>query len=323
MGIVVFCKILKFIFAFSTHYDLSPSYIIIMKLKLPNWKSLCNPNLLTNSDFKSGIINQKGETTYDFSSQSNGEFTIDMWKITKMKLIVKSTEGTIRIENSDTTSHSISHNHFDKPLINTHTFYANVKNVSEGCYMWFYNRETGATYEQSENLVSGDNVWTWSPSQPGDIIVNFGISIPAGGYIELYQCKLEKGQYFTGMPAWNEADELNKCQYYFERIYLFSDEWSWFSNAYVITRNNKSSFSLFFKQKAKVPSVTLNGLLKILFYETWYDCTKEGAVGVTKNNFRFSFSYPQEANRANGTSCPVALVRQDTEPYIDIDSYNY
>lgn len=173
---------------------------------------LCNDNLLTNSDFKSGIINQKGQTTYDFSSQSNGEFTIDMWKITKMKLIVKSAEGTIRIENSDTTSHSISHKHFDKPLINTHTFYANVKNVSEGCYMWFYNRETGGTYEQSENLVSGDNVWTWSPSQPGDIIQNFGILIPAGGYIELYQCKLEEGSYFTGMPPWNRASELEKCK---------------------------------------------------------------------------------------------------------------
>lgn len=184
-----------------------------------------NDNLLTNSDFRSGIINQKGETTYDFSSQSNGKFTIDMWKITKMKLIVKSTEGTIRIENSDTTSHSISHNDFDKPLINTHTFYANVKNVSEGCYMWFYNRETGATYEQSENLVSGDNVWTWSPSQPADVIVNFGISIPAGGYIELYQCKLEKGSHFTGMPIWNKALELSICEKRFKRMRIRKNFW--------------------------------------------------------------------------------------------------
>lgn len=35
-----------------------------MKLKLPNWGSLCNPNLLLNSDFRNGIINQQGKTSY-------------------------------------------------------------------------------------------------------------------------------------------------------------------------------------------------------------------------------------------------------------------
>ena len=49
-----------------------------MKLKLPNWGSLCNPNLLTNSDYRSGIINQKGITSLDKSDGST-ELGIDGW----------------------------------------------------------------------------------------------------------------------------------------------------------------------------------------------------------------------------------------------------
>lgn len=49
-----------------------------MKLKLPNWGSLCNPNLLMNSDYRSGIINQKGITSLDKSDGST-ELGIDGW----------------------------------------------------------------------------------------------------------------------------------------------------------------------------------------------------------------------------------------------------
>ena len=61
-----------------------------MKLKLPNWGSLCNPNLLTNSDFKSGIINQKGQTSY-VGTQPKVVYGIDMWRcsneMTKLEVL--------------------------------------------------------------------------------------------------------------------------------------------------------------------------------------------------------------------------------------------
>ena len=47
-------------------------------IKIPNWKSLCNPNLLMNSDYRSGIINQKGITSLDKSDGST-ELGIDGW----------------------------------------------------------------------------------------------------------------------------------------------------------------------------------------------------------------------------------------------------
>ena len=40
-------------------------------------KDLCNPNLLLNADFNSGIINQRGQTTY---TGSGLKYTIDMWR---------------------------------------------------------------------------------------------------------------------------------------------------------------------------------------------------------------------------------------------------
>lgn len=275
---------------------------------------LCNDNLLINSDFRSGIINQKKQTSYA-GNGSNNFYTIDMWYATK-NVTVTVHDGYVNFKNNSTEINYVIQILNEQPNEN-YCSAVNVKSIVGTCFSRTQNKDFTKLHEDL-NLVKGLNIISFNGA-----VKRTGIYLGANASIDIEFIKLEKGSYFTGMPAWNEADELNKCQYYFERIYLFSDEWSWFSNAYVITRNNKSSFSLFFKQKAKVPSVTLNGLLKILFYETWYDCTKEGAVSVTKNNFRFSFSYPQEANRANGTSCPVALVRQDTEPYIDIDSYNY
>lgn len=189
---------------------------LIMKLKLPNWGSLCNPNLLTNSDFKSGIINQKGQTTYDLTSQSvGGEFTIDMWYATKLKVIVY--DNYIRIENSDTTSHSITSNNCSilKNLVSKYTFYANVKKCSDGCYMWFYDRDDGTSYTRdNNNLVTGDNIWTYTISNPADVIRKFGFSIPASGYLELYQCKMEEGSYFTGMPVYDMSSDAFKCLWY-------------------------------------------------------------------------------------------------------------
>lgn len=57
-----------------------------MKIRLPNWKNLCNDNLLTNSDFKSGIINQQGKSSYN----TLNKYTIDMWKLVRGTLTVGS-----------------------------------------------------------------------------------------------------------------------------------------------------------------------------------------------------------------------------------------
>ena len=50
-----------------------------MKLKLPNWRTLYNDNLLTNSDFRYGVINQQGKSSYN----TLNKYTIDMWKLVR------------------------------------------------------------------------------------------------------------------------------------------------------------------------------------------------------------------------------------------------
>ena len=168
-----------------------------------------NDNLLINSDFRSGVINQKGQTTYDFSSETTSKLNIDMWVITKMKLNV--CDGYIRIENNDTTSHSLSQN-FSKQFSGKHLWYVNVKSVTDGAYLWTYKKLGEPDYYRIGDLTHGENAFVYGNDALS--FQNFGISIPAGGYIELYNCKLEKGKLFTGMPAWNEGLELLKCLQY-------------------------------------------------------------------------------------------------------------
>ena len=82
---------------------MTPSYIILMKLKLPNWGSLCNPNLLLNSDFRNGIINQQGKTSYLKGSNDWGKiYSIDMWAIQRgIQLSVNSNIISVECTNSN------------------------------------------------------------------------------------------------------------------------------------------------------------------------------------------------------------------------------
>ena len=50
-------------------------------IQLAEMTDLMNPNLLTNSDFRSGIINQKGQTQYTHDNGSR-TYGIDCWYVT-------------------------------------------------------------------------------------------------------------------------------------------------------------------------------------------------------------------------------------------------
>lgn len=270
-----------------------------------------NDNLLTNSDFRYGVINQKGQTTYDFSSQSNGAFTIDMWYATKLKVTVY--DNYIRIENLDTASHSFTNNgcSFLKSLANKYTFYAKVKQCSSGNYMWFYNREDGTSYtRQEDTLVAGDNVWTWTVSSPNDVIRKFGFSIPANGYLELYSCKMEEGSYFTGMPAWNEAEELLKCMYLFEKKVI---------NVMCSQFNATTSFASipYSIPKSKIPSITGKC--------TWVGSNTGEGIGETKITKLEAIAIQKESVDIKVTHESANFGQYSRNVFVElyIDSYSY
>ena len=166
------------------------------------------PNLLLNADFKNEIINQRRNSTYTANNQSR--YTIDMWKIAYGTLTVN--DGYITYTNTDSSSHAL-----DQPLdiksdINSKfTFYANIKNITATEVGVIFLDEEQETISEQE-LSVGENIVSVTGA------VKYVRFYATGGTLEIYQCKLETGSVFTGMPVWVSPLETLKCQRYYFRL---------------------------------------------------------------------------------------------------------
>lgn len=165
-----------------------------MKIKLPNWKSLCNDNLLINSDFKSGIINQKDKKNYTGKGIDQYDYTIDMWAFI-------STSGSFEI-----TAEGLKNTGGN---VNLAQFLENKLEVGKKYALTF--SEDGVL---KTTILTGGNYETTSMYRLINGKERILIYLNAGKTINFV--KLEIGEYFTGMPLWNEALELTKCRQYFE-----------------------------------------------------------------------------------------------------------
>lgn len=162
-----------------------------MKLKIPNWGSLCNPNLLTNSDFKNGIVNQKGQTGYTVLDQ----YSIDMWQIVD--------QGSLTVQEKTITTSANMNQYIDGRLENgsycttinvNGIVHSSVFNDFQGDYMDINVGPCRASlyYDSARNKT----LFKFYPNS--DKIIHF--------------MKLEPGEHFTGMPPWNRVSELEKCK---------------------------------------------------------------------------------------------------------------
>lgn len=186
---------------------------LIMKLKLPNWGSLCNPNLLMNSDYISGIINQKGETSY--TGLGTTVLTIDGWISYGINVGLNAT--SVKFINRDSSYHTIRQK-FDKKLKSNeiYTAYMKVINLSGMAYI---NPKTDKT--KLQKIINGDNLYTFVAGDASGANVQdneFIIGLEAGAEVEIQFMKLEPGEHFTGRPAWNRAEELIKCMYFYQHL---------------------------------------------------------------------------------------------------------
>ena len=196
-----------------------------------------NDNILDNADFRSGIINQKGQTTYIYSKPF---LTIDRWISYGPNINVNSNSITMANRTSD--PHTVQ-----QPLYTQYkdgdkvTFYASVFNITGTVNVYLTGLDA-----QKKKLVNGNNIFTFTLTSELDrIYLHFDVGASAS-----FNClKLEAGDHFTGMPVWNEAEEMNKCKYYFERINVSS--WGYFTFAYVITKTNTAEFPYKFSKKNK------------------------------------------------------------------------
>ncbi|MBS5371005.1 MAG: hypothetical protein KHY19_16240 [Coprobacillus cateniformis] len=174
-----------------------------MKLKLPNWGSLCNPNLLMNSDYRSGIINQKGITSLDKSDGST-ELGIDGWILYGINIAVGS--NYVTFANRTNTTHTVQQPLDIKGLKagDKVTFYASCFNITGNVYIYMTGLDA-----QKKKLVNGDNEFTFTLTSA---LERFYIELAPNAVVSFNCKKLEIGEHFTGMSVWDEALELLKCQ---------------------------------------------------------------------------------------------------------------
>ena len=172
-------------------------------IKIPNWKSLCNPNLLMNSDYRSGIINQKGITSLDKSDEST-ELGIDGWILYGINISV----GTNYVTFANRTSaiHTVQQPLDIKGLKagDKVTVYVSAFNITGSIYVYLTGLDA-----QRKKLVNGDNKFTFTLTSE---IERFYIQLAPNAVISFNCMKLETGEHFTGMPPWNRVSELEKCK---------------------------------------------------------------------------------------------------------------
>ena len=173
-----------------------------MKLKIPNWGSLCKPNLLMNSDYRSGIINQKGITSLDKSDGST-ELGIDGWIQYGINCSVAT--GSITFANRTSVIHTVQQPLDIKDLKagDKVTFYASCFNITGSVYIYLTGLDN-----QRKKLVNGDNEFTFTLTSS---LEKLYILLAPNAVVSFNCMKLEPGEHFTGMPVWNEASELYNC----------------------------------------------------------------------------------------------------------------
>lgn len=181
----------------------------------PDWAA---PNLLLNSDFKRGIVNQKGKTTYD--PVAKWTLSIDGWLyFGQMQVILQ--DGNIKLySNSSNTGSS----YIKQPIKNLdngeHLLYIHVVSLSGTAH---------ATVKSGVDtpLKVGDN-FIKANVETNSLQVQINLN-GKGINLVIDQMKLEKGSHFTGMPTWNYEDELLKCY----RNYISFKGQSIFKSIYV------------------------------------------------------------------------------------------
>lgn len=188
--------------------------------------NLASPNLLINSDFKSGIINQRGSQTYNVVDK----YSIDRWILWNRNIELSVQSGYIRLKK---TAASV-----DLLIIQLIDF-EDAKNIPEKmCITFRAKASTNLKFELYETGRTVNLTTQWQTlSIPftkseiplkeinGSVVtVYFGGKNPtslsngdvaAGTTIDVEFIKLEEGSHFTGMPIYNPSLEFIKCCRYY------------------------------------------------------------------------------------------------------------
>lgn len=254
-------------------------------------------NFLANSDFASGIINQKGQTTYT----ANGIYTIDMWRLVGSGSFGgKVTVGTndILIENNGTEDvFFVNKTDLSYLIDRDYLIYVNAIGLGNNNAYVYCDAESGKVgrtqLTQGENFIKINGKPT-----------TLGFELASTTRLRINKVKLEKGSRFTGMKPWNKGIEFAKC------INKYRFELNNYYPIYEIT-GNKAIIPINHNGMDKKPSVIVDGGF----------C--KGADDLTAT---FT-SYKVVENKDNSTTVEVTFNKniQGTSACLNviIDSYDY
>lgn len=219
-----------------------------------------NPNLLINPDFK---INQRGSTTYTTG------YTVDRWRVTSATL----NATTKTLSNSNSAGGKFLQSLENKPT-GTFTVTLNVASVTGTVkFSW----KDGSTYKTGAVISKGLNTYTFIASS----LTEVGVDVASGASIQLDYMKLEEGSVATHFVEPNKAEELLKCQRYYEKLEVLLGR---------LVVNTSQNFSTSYKskfyrvlngsyraEKRTTPTISIKGSLTN---------TSNGALGVSASDFK-------------------------------------
>ena len=219
-----------------------------------------NPNLLINPDFS---INQRGASSY------TSGYTVDRWKISSATL----NATTKTLSNSNSASGSFLQSLENKPT-GTFTVTLNVASVTGNVKFYWYD---GSIQKTGGTISKGVNTYTFTASS----LTRVGIEIASGASIQLDYMKLEEGSVATHFIEPNKAEELLKCQRYYEKMEVLLGR---------LVVNTSQNFSTSYKskfyrvlngsyraEKRTTPTISIKGSLTN---------TSNSALGVSASDFK-------------------------------------
>lgn len=251
-------------------------------VKLLKAESVNKENLLLNGDFRTGVINQQGATSYQ-KQYTTGLLSIDGC-ILENKLKLEVGDGYIVLSQDSSLSYT------GRARFKLKT------SVAAGNYVVTYNVLENTCTSKNIDVTNGGSI---SAKETGLIhqYVNSasGFSelvfyIPVGGSIKISFIKVEQGTVYTGMPVWNEAEQLLKCMSYYQILYRIPiHAASTTATTYFIDEN-------MFIPMRKSPSYTVTEVLnssavKQSVSTTNISLTKKELINITLSSSISQFGY--------------------------------
>lgn len=168
---------------------------------------LAQDNLLVNSNWKEGIINQKAQPSY--IGGSTKKLSIDGWFCINNVSQLDVHEDYINIYNRDPSSLSYVGQSNRQKTENylTVAVYARTINGTLEARLGYYSNSTFK--EKIVTLEEGLNVFTTDEITDEFSQLNFVLNPNSNAYLEY--AKVEKGKHYTGMQVWNKTIELLNC----------------------------------------------------------------------------------------------------------------